>query len=76
MKVFLLKQLPEPSLDEAIGFVIIADDWHEARQTAGNNAADEGKEVWLSRKYSTCTIIGEANDSQNPGIVLSSFNNG
>jgi len=69
---YLLKQKPdEPGWDEADGFVVQCDRAKEARQIASENAGDEGAEVWLDPKRSTCEKIDP--HRKTPRLILKSY---
>ena len=76
MKLWLLRPLQKfqdkysdedspwnPWYDKAFGFVVRAETEEEARKLASEDCGAEGKEAWLSKKYSVCKILifeGEA----------------
>jgi len=78
MKLWILTRKQESKrwdvlYDVALGFVVRAGSEKKARQTASEQAGDEGREAWLDAKHSDCELLtpdGEA------GVILCDFNNG
>ncbi len=71
--LFILKRLDDPGYDENLGFVVSAKSNRQARVWASANSADEGKNVWLDVKRSSCKQL-KAN--QWLSTHLTSFNAG
>lgn len=77
MNIYLLKRDNKVGYDEYDGFVIAANTEDEARQMAAEEAADEGKNIWLSPVSDDVRVVKIGiNDYPNPEIILDSFNAG
>jgi len=72
MKLFLLKPRENwnPWYDKAFGFVVAAQTRKRARQLASIKCGDEGEEVWLNSKLTSCKEIILP---KKEGIILRDF---
>ena len=69
MRVWILKKHPDhvnwsdednpwmPWYDKCTLQVVVATSFHKARQLAASHAGDEGPEVWLDAKRTTCSRL-------------------
>ena len=73
MNIYLLERTGRVGYDEYDGFVIAADTETEARSLC--DSGDEG-DIWGNQLDVSCTLIGEASENWERGIVLGSFNAG
>ena len=58
MKLWQLGRKGDYTYDEAMSFVVCADNREEARRVASKNHGDEGAEVWLSDRKTYCWLLG------------------
>lgn len=72
MKLWLLSR-GSKSVDEAYGFVVRAKTEADARLIAAENCGDEGHNVWLQTKKSTCEQLSARGDRE---MILRDFNAG
>ena len=76
MKLYLIKrEETETSYDEALGFVVAAESYSEARWLAGLEAGDEGPDSWSDEDEATCLLIAKSTHLP-AGVVLRDFNAG
>ena len=63
----------KPAYDKAYGFMVRAKDAGEARRLASDQAGDEGRDAWLSEKYSTCVELQKSGPAS---VLMRDFVNG
>ena len=81
MNIFKVERTDKVGYDEYDSFVIIAESENEARVTdpSGKPVEDSIFSSWVKVRdldKLIVTLIGVANEDQEPGIVLTSFNAG
>jgi hypothetical protein len=64
MYIFYLKSLRPAKHDCTESMVVVASSLHDAREWASKNCTDEGPNVWLNPRKSTCHILGPCNNLQ------------
>ena len=62
--------------DEACGFVVIAKDAREARRVASDDCGDEGPDLWLKARRSTCLELTPRSTGGRSEVVLRDYNAG
>lgn len=72
-KLYILeaKRAWEPWYDKASGFIVRAKDAKSARRIAGLEAGDEGYEVWLNPKKTSCKVLTVVGKQK---VILRDFN--
>ena len=75
MDLYLLTR-PITGYDQAIGFVVCADNAVFARQIASEQCGDEGPAPWLDTDKSSCCTIGTNDNIIGEGVILRSFRHG
>ena len=80
MKLYLLEQNDNNNYDTYDSCLVCAENEADARTIAPNGNEFKESERWsdwaLSKDSITCEEIGEANDKQERGVVIASFNAG
>lgn len=72
MELYILQRYAIAGYDENQGFVVQANSYVEARKVAADRARDEGREVWLNPKYSSCKKLKVS--GPNAAVIMSDFN--
>lgn len=70
MNLYLLNRIGGCGYDEYYGFVVRAESAEMARYIASQAHGDEGTDVWLDPKSSTCVGIQAYGET---GVILSSY---
>jgi hypothetical protein len=73
MFLWILTQKKRAGLDEMRGVLIRAHTSHDARRRASFVSGDEGMDVWLDHKKTTCEQIQQEGEEL---VLLRDFNNG
>ena len=73
MELYLLTNTEETGWDENAGFVIREESAVAARKIAAQKAGDEGAELWLDVKKSSCKTLKQEGTE---GMILQDFNAG
>ena len=80
MKLYLLEQTDNNDWDTYDSCLVCAENEEDARTIAPNGEVFKENETWGSWAKSaesiTCEEIGEANDKQERGVIIASFNAG
>jgi hypothetical protein len=78
MKLYLLKQTDNDDWDTYDSCLVCAENEEDARTIAPNGKVFKENEtlgIWAKSAESiTCEEIGEANDKQERGVIIASFN--
>ena len=73
MSLYLLERTDRVFYDDFEGYVIRANSIEEARNLAAERTHGKGKNVWLDKEKSRCTIIKLKGVSR---VILAIFNEG
>lgn len=77
MKLYLLKQKKNRGHDTYDSCVVCAENAQDAITIHPDAEYPNDDETWVSDKeLISCTEIGEANDKQERGVIIASFNAG
>ena len=80
MKLYLLKQTDNNDYDTYDSCLVCAENEADAITINPNGNEFKESDTWggwaLSRDSITCSEIGEANDKQERGVIIASFNAG
>jgi hypothetical protein len=78
--LWLLKRVFDPGKDLRVdvtdGLVVCAASSRQARDIASEHRGEEGSEVWLDYKQSTCEIIGMGQSGSKAGLILQDYHHG
>ena len=80
MKIWILKERTDLDRDNPwtrrydimIGAVVVAEDQECARELASHRAKDEGSEVWLDSRFTTCEEVDLTKES----VIITDEQNG
>ena len=80
MKLYLLKQNENNGYDTYDSCLVCAENEADARTMTPDGNTFKDNNIWSSwarsKKSITCEEIGEANDKQERGVIIASFNAG
>lgn len=72
-QLYKLDRLEEVKPDENSSFIIRASSEFHARNIAAEKCGDEGKNVWLDARRSTCAVLRKGGK---PGVIMNDYWNG